>query len=67
MKKVRGPCVVTLCDRIPPFEWYMARLVIKNGHQQDMCHYHVGLCAQYTSIILGSIVYANGREPYMIV
>lgn len=22
--------------------WYMARLVVKNGHQQDMCYYELG-------------------------
>ena len=24
----------------------MARLVVKNGHQNDICFYEIGLCAQ---------------------
>ena len=43
---VCGPYVVTLLNWTPIFDWYMARLVVKNGQQRDMCYDEIGLCAQ---------------------
>ena len=44
---VCGPYVVTLFTQIPIFGWYMARLVLKSGHANDMCYDEIGLCAEY--------------------
>ena len=38
--------MVTLLSGTPIFEWYMARLVVKIGHQNDTCHDEMELCAQ---------------------
>ena len=35
------------------FEWYMARLVAKNGHKKDTCYSEIALCAQYEDTVLG--------------
>ena len=43
---VCGPYVVTLFTQTPILEWYMARLVLKNGHWNDMCYDEIQLCAQ---------------------
>ena len=51
--KVCGPYAVTLLYRTPIFEWYMARLVVKNGHQNDTCYNAIGLCAQNLHTNLG--------------
>ena len=40
-------------------EWYMARIVVKNGHQKSMCYNGIELCAQNINIMLDSIVYTN--------
>ena len=40
-----GHFVVTLLDGMPMLEWYMARLVGKNGHQRQMCYIEMGLFA----------------------
>jgi hypothetical protein len=32
--------------QMPILEWYTARLMVKNGHQKDMCYDEIGLCAQ---------------------
>ena len=29
-----------LLDQIPTFEWYMARFVVENGYQKNMCYKH---------------------------
>lgn len=36
LDKVRGPFVVTLLNQMPTFQWYMASLVLTNGHQKNM-------------------------------
>lgn len=36
--EVCGPYVVMLLKWTPIFEWYLARLVIKNRDQKDMCY-----------------------------
>lgn len=33
---VCGLCMVTLLNETPIFAWNMARLVVKNGHQEKM-------------------------------
>ena len=38
--------MVILLNQTFTVEWYMARLVVKNGHQKDMCHNEGGVCAQ---------------------
>jgi hypothetical protein len=41
-----GPCVVTLLNWRPIFEWYMAWLVLKNVDPKETCSYdEIGLCA----------------------
>ena len=32
--KACGPYVVTLLNRAPTFEWYIASLIVKYGHQK---------------------------------
>ena len=39
MRKLCGPYVITLLSRASIFEWYMPRLAIKKGQQEDMCYY----------------------------
>ena len=34
-------------------EWYMARLVVKNGYNQDMFYNTFGLCAKNIHMTLG--------------
>lgn len=41
-----GHFVVTLLDGMPMLEWYMARLVVMDGHQKHMSYDEVKLCAQ---------------------
>jgi hypothetical protein len=53
--KVCVPYVITLVDWAPIFEWYIARLLIKLGHQNDTCYTEIGLCAQNTNTVLGSV------------
>ena len=48
--------MVALLHWTHAFEWCMARIVIKNRHQNDMCYNDIGLCAQFMDIVLGSIV-----------
>lgn len=43
------------------FQWYVARLVVKNGHEKDMCTNEIGLFAQNKDAILVSIVNTMGR------
>ena len=66
LPKVRGPHVITLLNQIHISERYMARLVVKNGHQKDSCHYECGLCAQSIYTILGSIVNIIGRANVIV-
>ena len=51
--KACWPYVVIHLDRTPIFKWYMARLVVKNGHQNDTCYYEIGLHSQNIDTILG--------------
>ena len=44
--------VVTLLNWTPKFELYMARLIVKYGHQKDMCEDEIGHCAQHKATIL---------------
>ena len=46
----------SLLIQTPIFEWYMARLVITNGHANHACYKEIGQCAQNIDTILGSIV-----------
>ena len=43
--KICGFYVVTLLNRTSEFEWYMARLVVKNGHYKNTCSDEIRLCA----------------------
>lgn len=58
-----------LCDHFselePIFEWYMARLIVKKGHQ-NVSHNEIKLCAQNVVTILGSIVSTIGRAHTII-
>ena len=48
--KLCGHFVVTLLDGMPMLEWYMARLIGKNGHQREMCYIEIGLFAHNITI-----------------
>ena len=41
-----GPYAVTLLYWTPTCKWYMAWLVIKIRHQNDMWYNEIGLCAR---------------------
>ena len=44
------------------FQRYMARLVVKIGHQNDTCYDEMELCAQSMDMFrFGSLVKRNGR------
>ena len=43
--KVSGHYVVTLLNWTPIFVWYIARFILKNGHQKHMCYEEIGVCA----------------------
>ena len=51
-------------NQTPIFEWYMARLVVKNGHQKD--YNEIGLCAQNEDIIPGFAADTSRRVAYVI-
>ena len=53
---VHRPFVVTLLNRMPTFEWYMASLVLTNKHQEDMMTLDKE-CAQRA---------ARGRRPPLV-
>ena len=42
-------------------EWRITRLVVKSGHQIDMCYDNIELCAQNIKNDLGSTVNTIGR------
>ena len=54
--KVHGPDVVTLHNLTPIFKWYVARLVVKERHQKDMCYTGIEPCAQNMITIIGLIL-----------
>ena len=58
--KVCGLYVVTVLNWTPIFEWFMARLVIKKAHQNDICYDAIGLCGQHVDIILVSTMNTIG-------
>ena len=60
--EVYGPSVVTLLNWTPIFEQYMARLIVKNGHQKDTCYNEIALCAQNLDAVLGSIFNTIWRD-----
>lgn len=43
MHKLCGPYVIALLIQMPICQWYMGRLVVKNGHYNDMCYNKIGL------------------------
>lgn len=45
-------------------EQCMTRLVLKNGHQKDMCQDVNGLCAQIMLTIIGSILRSYYENSY---
>lgn len=45
---------ITLNNWTRMFEWDMARLIAKNGHQNDMCNNEIRLFAPNLDIILSS-------------
>lgn len=47
--------VVSLLNCTPSFEWYMARLEVKNG-QIDTCYEKIELCAQNITTILSQLL-----------
>ena len=53
--------MVTLYNITYVYEWYMAKLVIKNKHQNNTHSYEIGLCAQNLDTMQGSIVKTIGR------
>lgn len=54
--KVRESYRVTLLNGTLIIEWYMARLIVKNGHQKNTCHDETRLCSQNIYIISTSLV-----------
>lgn len=56
---VCGPNMVTVLHWTPIFEWYMARLLGKNGHPKIMPYDGIDLCAQNVNSIEGFIVNTN--------
>lgn len=56
-----GSYVVIILVRTYICEWYMATLVVNNGHQKDMFLDEIGLRAHYMDTILGSIARTIGR------
>jgi hypothetical protein len=62
---VRGPYVVTL-KRTLIFEWYLQKLLVKNGHENDMCDHEIGLCAQNIGTTWGSTVNITIGRGYVI-
>ena len=62
------PCVVTLLNWAPIFEWSMARFVPNNRHQKVTYYNEIGLCVQNFDTTLGLIVntieraYVNVKE-----
>lgn len=50
------PYVVSLLHWTPTFEWLVATLVVKYGHQIDTCYNKIELCVQNLDILLSSIV-----------
>jgi hypothetical protein len=48
--------LVILLTRTPIVKKYRARLVFKNGQQKDISYNEIGLRAQNTSFILGSVL-----------
>ena len=53
--------MVTLHNFTPIFEWYVARLVVKERHQKDMCYAGIEPCAQNMINIIGLMLNALGR------
>ena len=49
-------------DWTPILKWYMARFVVKNGHQKVMCYNEIRLLAQNILIILGSGIKTDNWE-----
>jgi hypothetical protein len=37
--------VVSLVDEKPIFEWYTAKVAVKNGDERDMCYDEIEQCA----------------------
>lgn len=46
-----GPYVVTVLNWTPRCYWYMVRLVLKNGHQNNTYFNEIGLCAHILTIL----------------
>ena len=65
--KTCGPYVVHLFDWAPIIEWYMARLVVTNGHENNAFYYEIGLHAQTMDTILDSIVNITIGRAYVMV
>jgi hypothetical protein len=42
--------VVALLDRTPRFDWSMARLVVENRHQKDMCSDEIIKCTDHSRL-----------------
>lgn len=53
--------MVILLTWTPIVKWYMARFVFKNGQQKDTSYNEIGLTAQTTDFILGSVINTTGR------
>ena len=68
--------VVTLLDHMLIFHWYMARLVVKNGHQNDICYNETTLIipisvwdtnSQNTHYFLSSLAINEGWNIYRMI
>jgi hypothetical protein len=45
--KICETCVVALLNiQTPIFEWYVTKLVLETGHQEDSCYDEVEICVQ---------------------
>lgn len=54
--------VAIILKRTPIFEYWMARLVAKNGHLHDTCYNEIVLWTLSIYTILGSVVDTLGRS-----
>ena len=58
------PDMVTLLNWTPIFEWYMARLVLENGHQKGRVT--MRSYAQFIGTVLGSFINTTERSSVII-
>ena len=55
--KICESYVVTLLDWKPTFEWYIARFLINNGHQNDTCYHEINLSLSLSLSLIMSLIH----------